>query len=301
MNYIIGVDGGGTKTEFTLFQDNGKMIESLLQPSCHILQKSTDDIKNIILSGVNYFIEKYSINQQSLFISLGLGGYGSKKNRHIIDKILEEIFGQKYKYRITNDAEIALLGALGSIEGKGSLLIAGTGSICLTYQEDFSRIGGWGYCFGDEGSAYWIGQRFLKEFACESDGRGEKTELYYYMLEKYQLECPLDINDYIFDNGIINRTKVAKMAKDVTWLCQNGNRKCIQIMKEAGIELANLANASLKGHSLLLYLYGGVWKSEEYIKKPFKEHLDSRIQIGEPKQGATYGAYLLAKKDNENE
>ena len=70
------------------------------------------------------------------------------------------IFGQAPDLRATrfvmmHDAPVAHAGALGG--EPGVVVIAGTGSV--VYGTDALRgrtIGGWGYLFGDEGSAFWL-------------------------------------------------------------------------------------------------------------------------------------------------
>ncbi|HEX6961731.1 MAG TPA: BadF/BadG/BcrA/BcrD ATPase family protein, partial [Lacipirellula sp.] len=76
-----------------------------------------------------------------------------------------------------HDAEPVL--AEGTPEGWGIALIVGTGSAAIGCGPDRQRrvVGGWGYHYGDEGSAYWIGRRAMEAIARAADGRTAATQL----------------------------------------------------------------------------------------------------------------------------
>src|SRR5699024_6065353 len=79
---------------------------------------------------------------------------------------------------IDHDALAAL--ASGSFGDSGMVLIAGTGSIAYNFSSDFkkiSRVGGWGYIFGDEGSGFDIGRKAITSVLKQLDGRGKETVL----------------------------------------------------------------------------------------------------------------------------
>jgi glucosamine kinase len=65
------------------------------------------------------------------------------------------------RFVLMHDAPIAHAGAFG---GKpGVIVIAGTGSVAYALAGDgrTKTSGGWGYLFGDEGSAFWIARMFV--------------------------------------------------------------------------------------------------------------------------------------------
>jgi glucosamine kinase len=69
--------------------------------------------------------------------------------------------GLARRVQAISDVEAAFRGALG--EASGVLLLAGTGSIALgrDARGRWARAGGLGPLVGDEGSAFWIGRRWL--------------------------------------------------------------------------------------------------------------------------------------------
>jgi N-acetylglucosamine kinase-like BadF-type ATPase len=77
---------------------------------------------------------------------------------------------------LVHDTVIAHAGAL---EGKpGIIVIAGTGSVAYGRNERGAQalVGGWGYLFGDEGSAFWIVREALRDAMMKRD-MGARSEM----------------------------------------------------------------------------------------------------------------------------
>ena len=79
------------------------------------------------------------------------------------------------KYKLTHDAEIALIGATAG--QPGIIVIAGTGSIAFgrNAQMQTARAGGWGYIFGDEGGGFDIAKNALRRALQFEEGWGPAT------------------------------------------------------------------------------------------------------------------------------
>lgn len=70
---------------------------------------------------------------------------------------------------LVHDAPIAHAGALAGEDGVTA--IAGTGSVVYSTAGIARTRGGWGYAFGDEGSAFWIARETLAQLMREADER----------------------------------------------------------------------------------------------------------------------------------
>ncbi len=115
-------------------------------------------------------------------VVVGAAGAGNEAER----RALEEALKQRIKARtvlVTTDAAAALHSAFP--EGPGIVLSAGTGSIAIgrNAQGTVHRVGGWGWRFGDEGSAYSLARAALVAVARAEDGRGPETLLAARILE----------------------------------------------------------------------------------------------------------------------
>ncbi len=77
MNYYIGVDGGGTKTAFALFNENKEMLEYVEGAGSNHenLETSFDGASDIIIEGLNALCEKAGITLENVsFTLMGLAG-----------------------------------------------------------------------------------------------------------------------------------------------------------------------------------------------------------------------------------
>lgn len=288
--YYIGIDGGGTKTAFGLFDENGNCIDYYELSTCHFLQVGFEGCANCLKEGIIFITEKHQLSPEEIKIGIGIAGYGADENiRHQLEEAIHYQLS-KYNYAITNDMHIALLGALSGNDGIA--VVAGTGAIAMAQcQNKLYRCGGWGYQLGDEGSAYWIGKQMLSYFCKQADGRLEKDEIYFSIMNEYHLTNPYQLINVVnqFEN---QRTSVAKLSL----LCSSiDNEICQSILVEAAKHIASLA-IHLTGYykeKPLITFYGGVFKNKIF-KETFLNELKD-YHIIEPQQNALYGAYYFIK------
>lgn len=291
MKYI-GIDGGGTKTKFALFNEKGHIEKEVLKPTVHILNQSKEKCTQYLKEGV----EELDPNHNAYVIA-GLAGYGQQQEiRQLIDKVCDEAFTSR-KYTICSDVEIAIQGALAGQDG--IVVIAGTGSIALSsLNGQLKRCGGWGYQLGDEGSAYWIAKKMLSVYCQEIDGRREKTVLYDLIKETCHLQNDYDIITYM--NALNHdRRAIASLAKINALAVQKGDRYALSIYRDAAHEIAQLIKTLAQDftESFNVSYIGGVFCSGEMILQPLKEQLSSLpCQLIAPVHPPEYGAFIIGKK-----
>ena len=291
MKYI-GIDGGGTKTKFVLYDEKGNIIREIEDQSVHILTQSKEVCVDILRKNVLAL----DLSRKALVIA-GLAGYGNQKElRYQIENICRMAF-EGYRYLLYNDVQIAIMGALAGQDG--IVVIAGTGSIAFSYIAGQSkRCGGWGYQLGDEGSAYWIGCQLLQRYCQQVDGRIPRTLLYDKIKKNCGLKDDYDIIQYrhYLEN---ERREIASLAKLNNELAQLGDPYALEIYQKAAQHLASIVLPLAKDFkdSFVLSYIGGVFLAQDYILEPLKKELASlQIQIHSPIYPPEYGAYLLGKQ-----
>ena len=74
MKYYIGVDGGGTKTAFALFDENKNMLDSVTGPGSNHenLESSFDGASDIMMEGLNALCAKAGIICSAFIDNSGL-------------------------------------------------------------------------------------------------------------------------------------------------------------------------------------------------------------------------------------
>lgn len=294
--YYIGIDGGGTKTAFGLFQEDGTCIKEVQLSSCHILQVEKARAIEVLTQGVQEL--KQALDPQAqVKICVGLAGYGyNQAMRQQIEEICANSFPND-PYVIHNDGEIALAGALDGADG--ILVIAGTGSLAIARKHgEMLRCGGWGATMGDEGSAYWIAQKMLQEYSKQWDGRSEKTQLCDRLKAICECAHPYDMIPYVNQRLQGKRDLIAQLAMQLLPLAQANDPAALRIYEECAQELAEMILALAKQFEapVLVSTAGGVWQAGAFLTTPLQARLQGIATLIPPVHPPLYGAFLLAKE-----
>jgi glucosamine kinase len=176
-SFVVGVDGGGTKTRALLADEQGNQIGEAVGAGSAVRPQEIERSAGIIAGVVRDVIENAGKGEQrARVVCVGVAGAGREPERqtlyeHLVAmQIADDVIVQ-------TDLWIALDDAFG--DGPGVLLIAGTGSSAFGRGPTgaTARCGGWGPVIGDEGGGAWLGRRALSVVAAASDGREPETAL----------------------------------------------------------------------------------------------------------------------------
>ena len=302
--YFLGVDGGGTKTCFTLIDETGKVINKVIKGPSHPIQIGFINLENLLKEGLEEIINNSNISKEDIErVHLGLAGYGIVKEiaegiSKVVDKVLTGT-----KYSLSSDVRVAIAGALAGEDGIN--IVAGTGSIALALKNnEIIRCGGWGYSVGDEASAYWIGKKTIELFSKESDGRIEKGPLYEIIKTYLGLTMDAEIISYVNNKIKGDRIEIAKLAKLSSEAAKLGDEGAIAIFNEAAVELVEMIKALLRNYSneqVKVSYSGGVFKSGDLILNPLNNMLKGyNAKLVEPMLSPDLGACLLAFEASKN-
>jgi N-acetylglucosamine kinase len=141
---------------------------------------------------------------------------------------------------VVTDGEIALTGALAG--NPGIIVISGTGSLCLGRNADrkLARAGGWGYIFGDEGSAFDIARQATRAALRFEEGWGPKTALHPLLLEATN-QPTANAMLHSFYSEAWPRSRVAQLAVVVDTAAESGDPVARALMEQAAQSLSMLA------------------------------------------------------------
>src|ERR1044071_335496 len=190
MNYIIGVDGGGTKTLALLADLDGLVIARGVSGPSNYNAVGFETACEALENAIN--AARSSQPGEISALCLGLAGAGRQEDIEQFQLWAVEKF-PRTAVKVVNDAEILLAAA--SPSGPALALICGTGSIVYgrTVRGELIRAGGWGYLFGDEGSGYAMGQAALRAVMQAYDRRGPSTLLTDLVLQQRGLSSPPEL------------------------------------------------------------------------------------------------------------
>ena len=228
MDFVAGIDGGGTKTTILIGDLEGNVVDKKVLGAFNINSIGSDGFKSLI-DEVIQILASYG---KCLFLTIGAAGVSNIEMRSICE---EKFFNTGVPFELVGDHIIALEGAHNG--GEGLAVIAGTGSICFGKGKDglIERTGGWGHISGDEGSAYSLGRDAIKYVAKDIDGYGQQTLLKSMLAEKFGLTKREDIIKFVYSG---DKATIASVAPVVSYAYSLSDCVAISIIEENATALA---------------------------------------------------------------
>jgi len=289
--YFLGVDGGQTSTTAIIGDDSGRVLGigrgGPVGPANFI---------DAVTTSLSAACSEAGLAAGSVrFTSACLGFSGGQADK-------QAILGQMLasdRMLVTDDATIALSGALSG--EPGIVVIAGTGSIAFgrNAQGHTARAGGWGYLFGDEGGGFWMVREAMRAALRWEEGWGSPTALRAMFLDATGAR---NMNDLMhrFYTPEFPRARIASLSLVVNCAVENGDRVAREILGEAARELARLAHAIQDqlfalGDSVRCAYVGGVFHSRTLLAH-FRDELGRKpgLVAAPPIHSPAVGALLEA-------
>lgn len=157
VDYVIGVDGGGTGCRAAVAGRDGRTIATGAGGAANVLSDRAGALANILVA-IDSALAAAGLDKavlQRSAVLLGLAGSNVGDTAAFITASLPAA-----RVEVVSDGLIALEGAIG--DGDGAVAILGTGSIFFARQAGTVRsYGGWGFVIGDFGSGASLGRSAL--------------------------------------------------------------------------------------------------------------------------------------------
>jgi N-acetylglucosamine kinase-like BadF-type ATPase len=311
--YILGIDGGGTKTVCVVMDKTGQVFGRGEAGAANYqtigIKATQQSIETAIIQAIQATDLSLPLPIQGM--GVGLAGVGRPQDIQTVETLLKPLPYQLSQYitwqvqpqqlSITGDHQIALMGGLG--HPVGIVAIAGTGSQVYgqNQQGKTKRVGGWGYLLGDEGSGYNIAIRGLQAALKAYDGRLPPTDL----IKRFQTHLGLDQIENIIE--VVYRqgwtvAEIAALAPIVDQAAVEGDRIAQEIIKTAVDELT-LATAVVITDlfdptiAFEIVTIGGVWNSLANLRQQYETAIKAiapAATVMLPRHEPAYGAGLLA-------
>jgi len=300
--YVVGIDGGGTKTTAKIIFHNGRPPVLLTGGPLNICSASKEQVAKTINDLVARIEEKAGPLAGCAGICIGAAGYSNPEAGPFLKRCMQNSSGCG-NVIVTSDAYIGLCGALEA--SQGVILIAGTGSVChgINSRGESWRTGGAGHLIDDEGSGYAIGRDILSAAVRSFDGRGEPTILVRLLKEHKAIACLEDIVAFTYD-GAADKSLIASVAPILTYACDAKDPAALKIASHAAQELQHMA-ATVIDHLGLsagaIALRGSILQKDLYIAKLLTNGLKSRYPslniVSSGGEAADGAAFLASQTD----
>ncbi len=159
MKYYIGVDGGGTKTAFALFNENKEMISMVEGPASNHenMEGSFPEAADVLKGGIEKLLNENGKTLADIDgILMGLAGIDHPYQH---DAMIAELEKRGIKgARVYNDGFIVIKAG---VSGAGIGYNCGTGTCCNSVDSEGNmlQVGGFAEFSGDKGNGHWIAQQ----------------------------------------------------------------------------------------------------------------------------------------------
>ena len=271
--FMIGIDAGGTSTEFALFTSNGHIIKTFKLPGSNSTTIGVEASLSILNHGIDLCVAE---GKPISNLFLGIAGNNYKAL----------LSGLKERYpniniRVDSDGLSALYSAEGDVA-----LICGTGSILLKkVGEEFKTVGGWGHHYSDPGSAYNFGREALRVGLLYEDGGETSTFIYCLTKEKAGITTT-----FLNEAPNMSVANVAKLAHIIFEAYKSGDKVADDILNNEMKELAKLISVACPKGGKIITCGGIMEHFNDVIIPCLKKHVPENVEFVLPELPPIYGS-----------
>lgn len=285
MKYVAGIDGGQTTTAAAVGDERGRILgRGIAGPADEVGQGAASTrMRDALSNALRAACKDAGLDADTHFeaIVAGVSGYEGR----VYGKV-PQLPGTRLV--LMHDAPIAHAGALAG--RPGIVVIAGTGSV--VYATDGKQgwtLGGWGYFFGDAGSAFWFasnairGAMYGEDHGVDPNHARDKICTYFGVPSLRALARA-------FYAGEISRDRIASFASEPDKADVLGGANALAMLVRESV---------VRGAPARVALVGGMFSSAEFtqeVRAHVKRWLPS-AEIVEPKYDPAAGALLLAYRE----
>lgn len=245
MQYLLGIDGGGTKTLAAAADMDGKILAEVRFGSTNFKSVGSDKAAVNYINGIFSLIseiEKISGDKDPFFkyVCIGLAGLDTSNDYKRYHEIIfnDDVKGiMDFKnISMVNDTIVGL--AAGSMKENRVIIIGGTGSNCygINAEGKQAKTNGWDYILGDEGSGFSMGIHTLRAMMRAYDGRGPETLLVEKVFEYLKIKDFDELNKWTYGMPL-TKDRIASLSLILCNTAEMGDAVAIDILKKEAMEI----------------------------------------------------------------
>jgi N-acetylglucosamine kinase-like BadF-type ATPase len=282
MRYVLGFDGGGTKTDCVLMDESGQILARTRSGASNPTRVGLDGAFAALLEAAEKALAVSGVLAADILsISGGIAGLGAARVTLALFPMLRTKFPNA---RVTLNTDLSMvLAATGEIPSV--VVIAGTGSAVIGRSSpgNLVREGGWGPILGDPGSAYDTGRKAIV-LSLRHWLQGQNSPLGNEILQLFHCNW-VELQDQIRANADSVFPKVFPIVANAA---NEGDISAQALLQSAAEDLSQLLspvveNLGLREQSFFLAKTGGVFSRSPFFDEPFEAlatKIASRARIG---------------------
>ena len=289
MRFVLGFDGGGTKTECILMDEARVVRAQGRSGPSNPMRVGFGGALAAVCEAGGIAIQNAGLTLQDIsLVCAGLAGAAQPESELKMKRLLSEEF-PGIAVHVCTDLDLTLE-ATG--DGPAIVLIAGTGSGAVGRDRagHIARVGAHGFLLGDEGSAYDIGRRAVIDALRESDRGHADSPLSVRILQELGIEDWEKIHVRVYGQADEVFPRVFPV---VAAAAEEGDGSARELLRTAAEDLAGLVKdlmerLALDAQKFLLVKSGGMIGRSAY----FDQQIDERLRAAAPE--AVFGGLAVS-------
>ncbi|MBQ9860177.1 MAG: XRE family transcriptional regulator [Clostridia bacterium] len=291
----LGIDGGGTKTEFVLFSPDGEVYHRIVAGGTNPNIYGIEAACATLSQGITAMLQ---LAKHIDGVFAGIAGSSAADHAANMQKALQAQF-PNLPIRIESD----IMNVFYSTEEQPSTaVILGTGAVVYVRTTNgLKRLGGYGYLLDGAGSGYDIGRDILCACLEAEDGLRAETPLLQAARVKWGGGRLWDVLDTVYNGG---KEYIASFAPLAFTFYTEGDSLAADILRKNLQRIAELLDtaAELYGADGPAVLAGGLTARADIISEIFRTTMKHPVPLIFPTRSPIYGAcvychHLFAKED----
>lgn len=285
--FLLGIDGGGTKTEFLLTDSVGNEIKRLFLGGSNPVNKGIENTLGVLNEGITKICDGLDFGEISAFA--GIAGGKTGENQKLINDFLSR-FGFA-SFGCGSDIDLVLEAAL---KGEnGTAVIMGTGIVAYARSgEKLHRTGGRGYMIDKGGSGFHYGSDALSSAFEFIEGRGGSEIILGLIEKKLGKSLEKSVAD-IYDGGA---AYVAAFAPVVFEAYNLGDVAAGAIIDRNAYEAAKIINGAKKDTDGKIVVCGGLCRQKEILYSFLMKYIEGEASLTFLDEPMVNGAISLAER-----
>lgn len=282
---VLGVEGGGTKTEWIERAPSG-LTRSGRLPASNLRLTSDAQLEEILRV----------LPSNPTHVGVFLAGCATSADRHRLEELVQKVWPEAQR-RVGSDRDSGFAAAFG--DGDGILVIAGTGSAVTGRRGGrIEKAGGWGHMLGDFGGGYQLAVEGLRRTLYNYDLDQQITPLATGILRAIGLNRLEELVEWVMH---ADKMSVARLAPVMFEAAQQGDEQ-MEVAIQAGARwLAEYTRAvaiRLQISAPDVSLMGGLFAHHPEYMVAFNESLrgllpEARVSLCQ-RTGAEGALYLAS-------
>lgn len=275
----LGVEGGGTKTDWVLVGRDGVIVRSGQLPAANLKLISDDELMRI-----------FKVLPDAESVGVFLAGCLTAQDHERLKRLAISRWPVA-RLALGNDRDSGFATALGGQDG--IIVISGTGAVVQgRCGERREKAGGWGHILGDRGGGYDVARHALRKILLRYDMEGTISPLASDVLAALNLNELPQLVDWIHNT---DKMSVARLAPVIFRAAENGDGDMLALIKHRARDLAEFTYAvakrlGMEQRNIPVRLLGGLLTKEPFYAAIYGELLGAMLPMADVDICTTSGA-----------